>query len=319
MLENFIYSVNAVLPYFVLVLLGAVLKKTCKISDAFTERADWLVFNIGLPSMLFLEIASCSLSRDFDPSLILFLVIAVTLSFLLVSIAVSLTVRDITKRGAMIQGMCRSNFAVLGVPLAINMFGESGGAAVAIAMPFVVPMFNAYSVIILSVFSGGEKKKLSKATILGIIRNVVTNPLIIGVVAALPFMIFSLPLPTVADKSLSYLSGLTTPLALMSLGANFKLESLRGSIKYAIASALGKTVILPTIALTVAVLCGLRNESLGVVLICFGAPAAGSSYLMSKKMDNDHNLASQILLLSNFICVITIVLLIFTLKTLNLI
>ena len=319
MLDNLVYSINSILPIFLLVVLGALLKKWGKITESFTEIADWIVFKIALPVMLFLEVASCSISDDFDGKLVLFLVISVTTVFTLVSVIVALLMKDNSKRGAFIQGMCRSNFAILGVPLAENMFGEAGGKTIAIVMPFIILMFNSYSVIILSMFSGSEKHKLDKKSVLGIIKNVVTNPLIIAVVLAIPFMLFDITIFTAADKTLGYLSALATPLALLSLGANFKTESLRGRVSYAALAALGKTVIVPAVAVTVAALCGLRGPALGVVLICFGSPTAVTSYIMAKKMDNDHDLAAQILLLSTLVCVVTIFAGIFILKTLALI
>ena len=97
------------------------------------------------------------------------------------------------------------------------------------------------------------------------------------------------------------------------------MESLKGRVSYAVVGALLKTVGVPLIGVTAAVLCGLRGPSLGVVLICFGAPTAVSSYIMAKKMDNDHELAAQILLLSTMLCVLTIFAGIFILKTLALI
>ena len=199
------------------------------------------------------------------------------------------------------------------------MFGDVGGQAIAIAMPFVIVMFNSYSVVILSLFSESEDEKMSGKKLLGILKNVVTNPLIIGVLLSIVVMLSGIKLPQFATKTLSYLSGLTTPLALLSLGANFKIESLHGRVGYAIVGSLGKTTVLPIIAVTAAVLVGLRGPSLGVVLICFGAPTAVSSYIMAKKMDNDHELAAQILLLSTFVCVFTIFIGIFTLKSLMLI
>ena len=319
MLSNLTYSVNAILPIFLLAVLGALLKKFGKIKDAFIETADWMVFKVALPVMLFLEVAGSSLSESLDIGLILFLIVSVTLSFFTMSVIISLTVRDVSKRGAMIQGSCRSNFAILGVPLAVNMFGDAGGQAIAIAMPFVILMFNTYSVIILSVFSGDSEKRLNRTTVVGILKNIVTNPLIIAVVLGLPLMLLGIELPAAADKTLNYLSGLTTPLALISLGANFKLESLKGRAGYAVTGALTKTLILPAIAVTAAALIGLRGPSLGVVLICFGAPTAVSSYIMAKKMGNDHELAAQILLLSTMVCALTIFLGIFILKTLALI
>ena len=319
MLDNLIYSINAILPIFLLVVIGILLKKYNRIDDSFTDTADWIVFKIGLPILLFSEVAGCSISENLDLRLIVFLLISVSISFLGVSILTVLFMRDRAKRGAFIQGVCRSNFAILGVPLAVNMFGDEGGAAIAIAVPFVIIMFNAYSVIILSVFSGNDKHKLNKKAILGILKNIVTNPLIIGVLAGVPFMLTGISLPTAADKTLGYLSGLTTPLALISLGANFRIESLRGRIGYAAVGALGKTAVLPALALTAAALAGLRGPALGVVLICFGAPTAVSSYIMAKKMDNDHELAAQILLLSTFLCAFTIFAEIFVLRSLALI
>ena len=319
MFDNLLYSVNAILPIFLLVVLGWVLKRTGKITDGFCEIADWLVFKVGLPVMLFLEVAESSLEENRDAKLILYLVIAVTASFTLMSLASLFVVRDPKMRGAFIQGSCRSNFAILGVPLAQNMFGEVGGQVIAITMPFVILMFNSYSVVILSIFSGSREHRFSRQTLKAILRSIVTNPLIIGVVLGLPFMIWKIPIVTAASKTLHYLSGLTTPLALLSLGANFKAESLRGRAGYAVLGAFNRTLLIPAIAVTGAALFGLRGPALGVVLICFGAPTAVSSYIMAKKMDNDHELAAQILLLSTMVCVLTIFAGIFILRSLALI
>ena len=143
--------------------------------------------------------------------------------------------------------------------------------------------------------------------------------LIIGVVLGLPFMFFGWELPVIANKSLTYLNNLCTPLALMSLGANFKPANMKGRMGYAVAASLGKTVLLPGLMVTLAALLGFRDASLGVVLILFGAPTAVSSYIMAKKMKNDGELAAQILLLTTLLCIVTIFIGIFILKTLALI
>ncbi len=317
MVGNLIYSINAILPIFLLVVLGFVLRKSGKVDEKFMETADWVVFKIALPVMLFLEVATGSINHEMDRKLILYLVISVTTVFFLVSLLCALFMKDKSKRGAFVQGSCRSNFAILGVPLAVNMFGEVGGQAIAFAMPFIILMFNGYSVILLSVFSEGEEKRDGKGMAFAVLKDVVTNPLVLAVAAGLPFMFFEISLPAVADKTLKYLSELATPLALISLGANFRTESLKGRVGYAILGAVIKTVILPLVAVTVAVCIGLRGPSLGVVLICFGAPSAVSSYIMAKKMGNDYDLAAQILLLSTMLCVLTVFVGIFILKTLS--
>jgi predicted permease len=316
LLQNLIYSVNAVVPLFVLCLIGALLRKFGKVNDSFTEVADWIVFNIALPVMIFNEVASCSISEALDVSLIVFLVVSVTACFIAVSLLSLVFVRDKSKRGAFIQGSCRSNFAVLGVPLAVNMFGDAGRQAIAFAMPFIILMFNAYSVIILSIFSNSDDHKLNGKSILTTVKNVITKPLIIGALLGVAVMLSGWDMPSAADKTLTHLSNLATPLALISLGAGFKFESIKGRAGHAIAASLCKTVVLPVIMVTVAALLGFRGPSLGVIFICFGSPTAVSSYIMSKKMKNDHELASQIFLLSTVMCIVTIFGGIFVLKTL---
>lgn len=317
MLSNLTYSINAVVPIFILVILGYLLKRFRFITEEFCDVAERVVFKIALPIMLFLEVAKSSMEVIGDMRLIWFCLITVTTSFLLVTLFAALCIRDSSKRGAFVQGMCRSNFAILGVPLAENMFGSTGTQMIAIVMPFVILMFNSYSVIILSLFSSDAEHKLSKKSVLGILKNIVTNPLIIGVVLGLPFMLFDWELPVIANKSLTYLNNLCTPLALMSLGANFKPANMKGRVGYAVAAALGKTVLLPGIMVTLAAVLGFRGAPLGVVLILFGAPTAVSSYIMAKKMKNDGELAAQILLLTTLLCIVTIFIGIFILKTLQ--
>ncbi len=319
MASNFLYSFNAVAPIFLIVLVGVVLKKIGFVNDSFLDISEKLVFKIALPIMLFLEVARGSLSELADGKLIVFCIVTVTASFIIVSLLAVACIRDRDKRGAFVQGMCRSNFAILGVPLADNMFGEAGTTLIAIVMPFVILMFNAYSVILLSLFSSDSTQKLNGKKLLHILKNIVTNPLIIGVVLGIPFMLYGWQLPVVLNKSLNYLSGLTTPLALISLGANFRPESLRGRVGYAVVSSLGKTVVLPAIMVTIAALLGFRDASLGVILILFGAPTAVSSYIMAKKMGNDGELAAQILLLTTFLCMLTIFGGIFIIKSIGLI
>ena len=318
MLDNFIYSVNVILPVFIIVILGFVLGRTKFIGESFIEPAEKIVFKIALPVMLFLEVAGAEKLSGGDFDLILYCICSVTLVFLAVSLAAIIFVKK-EHRGSFVQGSCRSNFAVLGIPLAISMFGDAGGTAIALVMPFVIIMFNAYSVIVLSIFSKGEKKTGVKETVKRLFANIVTNPLIIAVVLAIPFLYFEIHLPTFADKSLSYISAMTTPLSLICLGANFKLSEMKGRIGVSLIATTLKLVILPAVTVTVAALLGFRNEALGTIFILFGAPSAVSSYIMAKNMKNDSDLAAQILLFSTMICLFTVFAGVFVLKNLELI
>lgn len=318
MLDNFIYSVNVILPVFIIVILGFILGRTKFLGEGFIDPAEKVVFKIALPVMLFLEVAGAEKLSGGDVRLITFCVVAVTAAFLLVSLGAFLFVKK-EYRGSFVQGASRSNFAVLGIPLAISMFGDAGGVAIALVMPFVIVMFNAYSVIILSLFANGGEQVRIREILKKLFFNIVTNPLIIAVILALPVLYFDIELPVFANRSLEYISAMTTPLSLICLGANFKLSAVKGRVGTALAATALKLVVLPAATVTVAALLGFRNEALGTIFILFGAPSAVSSYIMARNMKNDSDLAAQILLFTTMLCLFTVFSGVFLLKTFALI
>ncbi len=319
MLDSISYSFNIIAPIFIIVFLGALLRKMHFVNDSFLSVCDKLVFKICLPCLLFQDIATTDISESLNIKLIIFCMIAVTLTAFLPCLFMPMFVRDKAKCGAFIQGNFRSNAAILGVTLAQSMFGDGGVSVIAMVLPFVVVLFNVYAVIILTIFAPTDSKLSPRELVKHIVKAVVTNPLIIAIVLALLWQLVPIELPNVADRSLSYLADITMPISLISLGASIDLSSLKGRIGLAIASSVSKTLIVPALAIGAAILLGLRNIELGVVLIVFGGPAAVSSYIMAKQMKSDHELAGQILLISTMMCIFTLFLGIFILKETGLI
>jgi predicted permease len=318
MWNNFVYSVNVILPIFILVMLGWLLKRFNFFKEGFLESADKMVFKIMLPCMLFIESSKADLrGGSGQMSFILFGCAGISVSFLILWLIIPVFVKDDAKRGAMIQGSFRSNFTILGVPLAASMFGEKGSIAIAVLTPFIILLVNIYSVIILSVFAPhGTEKSIIK--IAGrIAKSTLTNPLIIAVVLALPFMLTDISLPVFAEKTLSYLSQATVALSLISLGAGITGSAIKGKIKYSLAATFIKTVLLPAVMVAIAYIFGFRNTELGVLFILFGTPSAVASYIMAKNMKSDDELAGQILLLTTMFCLITIFAGIFVMKNIG--
>lgn len=316
MLENLLFSVNAVLPIFLLVGLGWFLKKKSFLPDAFYSGSEKFVFKIALPCMLFLNVAESTVENlENNIPLVLFCSVSVVVAFLLLVLTVPIFVKDNDKRGAFIQGAYRSNFGILGLPLAANLFGVEGTSTAAILMPAAIIFFNVLAVVILTVYAPNDLKKKPSVLARDIAISVVTNPLIIGVVAGLPFLFFDIELPLFLSKTASNLSGTVSALALISLGAGFSRESLVGKVKYSLAASALKTAVIPALAVLAAYLCGFRGVQLGLVFILFGSPTAVSSYIMAKNMKSDHEMAGQILLLSTLMCLFTLFLGIFLLRS----
>ena len=292
--ENLLYCVNTVVPIFLLVLLGWVFRRIGLLSDAFFDNAEKFVFRVALPCNLFL--------------------------FVLLMAFVPLFIKDNGKRGAFIQGVHRSNFAILGVPLAERLFPETGRAVAASLMPFTITLFNVFAVVALTVFSSEKRERGITGAVCRSFAGIVKNPLIIGILLGVPFMLIEpLRLPVPIYTCVDYLSSLTTPLALMCLGASVKLSRLSRNAGAASVAAALKVALVPAVFVTSAALLGFRGVQLGAVLVLFGAPTAVSSFIMAKNMKSDHALAGQILLITTVMCLFTLFAGIYILRTLSLI
>ncbi len=319
MLDSFIFSFNSIAPIFVVVVLGAILKKIGFLKDGFLPVCDKFVFNICLPCLLFQDIASTDISESLNVNLILYCVAAITVTTFIPCVVVPLFIKDKAKCGAFVQGVFRANSAILGITLAVNMFGDLGKSVTAMVLPFTVVLFNVYSVIVMTIFAPSDHKMAPKQLLLHILKSIVTNPLIVAIVLALLWQRVPAEIPTAVDKSLSYLADMSMPMALISLGASINMESLRGRIGLAVGASIGKTILVPLLVISVAALLGYRGVELVAVFTIFGTPAAVSSYIMAKQMKSDHELAGQILLVSTLMSLFTMFVWIFALRQFGLI
>lgn len=320
MINNLIFSVNAILPIFIMVFLGWILKNKNFLPDEFFTYADKFVFKIALPCNLFVSVINGDATKLKSSLPLMFFMCATILLYFLVACAVvPLFIKENGKRGAFIQGIYRGNFAILGLPLAENLFGEAGTTTAAVVMPIAIVMINVLAVIILSIYAPSDVKKPPRETVVDILKSIVKNPLIIGSLFGLAAMLAGVELPGFVSKTVNELSDTVFALALMSLGANFSLAALKGRVGTSVIGALCKTVLFPVIGVGAAIAFGFRSVELGVLLVFFGAPTAVSSYIMAKNMKNDYEMASQILLTSTLLCMFTLFVGIFVLKTLELI
>lgn len=318
-MNELIFSLNTVLPLILLVALGFFIKKIGILPSEFFGSAEKLVFKIALPCSLFLSVSKADPYQTFSPKLILFVIIGTLAAVTAVGLIAPVFIKKNEERGAFIQGAYRSNFALLGTPLAQRLFPETGGAVASSLMPFTIPLFNVIAVIVLSLFAPLDKKLPPKKIAAKTLKGIVTNPLIIGIVLALPFMLLRVKLPTVATATLGYVGGLASPLALICIGASIAGGMETKKLGKAFVSAGLKVIIVPAIAVIVAVLLGFRDVELGMILITFGSPMAVTGYIMAKNMGSDEKLAGQILLISTILCAFTLFFGIYILASLSLI
>jgi len=304
MLDSFMICLNAVFPLVLLVVLGVVLSKTRFLSEEFFNQADKLVFKVVLPVYIFTEVSAKYDSEGvFDLKFVIFCFAGIIGSFLIFSCVTPLFIKNKASCGAFIQSVYRGNYAILGLPLAESFFPANGLAVGALIMPVAIPLFNVLAVIILTVNSG-EGETRAKVDVKKMIFDIVTNPLIIAVFAGFLFM--HIPMPVLAADFLGRLAKMSTPLALISLGACFRFDSLVSKLKYTIPAVAIRMVVMPIIITAIAIALGMRDVQLLVIFVLFSAPSAVSSYIMAKRMNSDHELAGQIVVLTTVTAAFTI-------------
>lgn len=313
-MDSFIYSLNATVPVFVVMLVGWILRQKGMLNANFVNVADRFNFAVTLPILLFRDIASMDIMKDFELKFFLYCVIATVLCFGVIWFFAEILLRDRSMIGSFVQGSFRGSMAVLGIALIQNIYGNSGLAPLMIVA--AVPLYNVFSVIVLTLKGGGrDGTGLEKGQIRSVLTGICTNPIILGILAGLPFAIFEIQIPGMALKSLNSFANMATPLALIAIGAGFELHKALGKISVTAVATVIKLVLQPAVFLPVAVIMGFRDQALVAILIMLGAPSTPTCYIMAKNMNNDSMLASGIVVLSMLAAPVTITLWIFALKT----
>ena len=316
-MENFIYSVDATFPIFLVMVIGSILKQIGMLNDNFVTVANRFNFKVTLPFMLFRDISGVDIRAVFDIRYVLFCALVSTACFWIIWGGVKLFLKDQSMRGAFVQASFRSSAAVMGLAFIQNMYGSSAMGPLMIVS--AVPLYNIFSVIVLT-FEGahsGEvdpKQKIKAACI-----NIAKNPIILGILAGLIVGLLGIDFPVIVDKTVNSVAQMATPLALITIGAGFEGRKALAKIRPTIVASMIKLVIQPLIFLPVAAWMGFRGEQMIAILIMLASPTTPSCYIMAKNMDNDGVLTASVIVMTTLLAAFTLTGWIFILKTVGLI
>ena len=314
-MDNLIFSLNATVPVFLLMILGLVLRKLNWIDDVFASKMNQFVFKVPLPLLVFLDLATVDFEESWDFKFVAFCFV-VTLISILLSAGTSLLWKDRSIRGEFIQASYRSCAAILGIALIQNIYGSAGMGPLMIIGS--VPLYNMMAVVVLSVFKPGQSglnRQVVKKTLWGI----VTNPIIIGIAAGLFWSAFKLPLAGIPEKVISNVAETATPLGLMAMGASFDIKKALQTGKPAVTASVIKLAGFCALFLPVAVALGFREEELVAILIMLGSATTVSCYVMAKNMGHEGTLTSSTVMLTTLFSAFTLTGWLFLLRSMRLI
>lgn len=311
-MQNLVFSLNATIPVFLMMVFGWIVNKFNLLDEHSTKKINQFVFKALLPALLFMDLSTADFKSVWDTKFVLFCFFATVGSIIIASL-ISLVHKDKTERGEIIQASYRSSAAILGIAFVKNIYGEAAMAALMIVG--TVPLYNIIAVITLSLTSPEKDKCDKKALFKKTAAEVMTNPIILGIIVGMIWSVLQIPQPVILSKSVSYLGNMATPLSLIALGASFKISDAKGKMKTALGITFIKLLLFCIIFLPAAILMGFRDEKLIAILVMLGSATTGSCFVMAKNMNHKGTITACSVMLTTLCSSFTLTAWLFVLKT----
>lgn len=335
-MDTLLFAINAIMPIILLILLGYFLKRKNFLDEQWFKKGNKMIFRVCLPAMLFINVYNIESFSQINWTAVLYSEIVIVLLFLLGIPLVKWLIPDDKQKGVVVQCIFRSNFGIIGLPLAAALGSSESLGIAAVLSAFSIPTFNVLATIAMTMFlkdSGG------KLDVKGMVKKIVTNPLNIGVAIGLVVLairsfipvnaagqlVFSLKdsLPFVY-KTVNNVSQICSPFALIILGGLFEFSAIKGRKKPIIIGTAARIFFAPLVGVGAVILLSKFTDfqmdmaAYPALLALFGSPMAVSSAVMAQEMDNDSVLAGQLVVWTSFFSIITLFVFILTLRTIGL-
>jgi malonate transporter and related proteins len=287
--HTFLFAFKITAPVFVMLFLGLWLQRRHSINNDFIKTASQLVYNLGLPVMLFITCATADTSQATDWNLLIAFVAMTALVFIGSLLTAHWHCSDKRDEGVMIQGAFRGNLVILGLAFCANAYGEKGLALASLPVAMTVIMYNVLSVYVLnrSLHHSGASLK---PTLIGIAKN----PLIIAIAVGFLTNASGINLPGVILDSGKYLSQMVLPLALICIGGSLGATRLTQIDAATLSACVWKLILSPLIACAIGITLGLRGDALAILFLLAASPSATISFVMVQAMNGNGPLAARI-------------------------
>lgn len=292
MLQALSIAFHAIVPLFLIIAVGYTVKRLGWIGPEEVRRFNKVCFYTFMPVMLFYNIYTSDFSHAVRLPYALF-VVGMALAMILLAFLITLAAEKTPeRRGVMIQAAFRSNFVLLGLPIAAELLPEGNLGVTALMVAIVVPIYNMMSVVVLEYFRGGKPRAGE------VLLAVVKNPLILGSVAGLLVQALHITLPEVLVSFAGKMNSAATPLILLLLGASFETREITRYKKELLVCVGLRLVVFPGAILTLAAALGLRDIEFVTVLAMTAAPTAVNSFNMAQQLGGDSQLAGSAVVVS---------------------
>lgn len=305
-------SFEAVMPLFFPMALGYIMRKANQVPESAIPAMNNLVFRVFIPIMLFCNIYGNAVTFNAYARLLSFILCGITILFILLSLMVPRFVQEPSRRGTLIQGIMRSNTAIYGMPIGLSILGNEYAPIISIVIATIVIPFNLFSILTL------EINRDKKPEIKQILYKIAANPLIVLIVLALLCNQLRISLPPLLLSCMRQVGSITTPFSFFVLGASFTFSAAAKNRKALTVSCFLKLIAAPLFYIVPAILLGFQGFELILILLVCAPPTAVSSYPMASAMGGDSELASELVVFTSALSMITMFLWTYALQALSL-
>jgi malate permease and related proteins len=296
---------NVLAPVFLLIALGVVLQRTHFVSGGFLREANKVTYWLGLPALLFSNLAT-SLHQAAGAEVMLNTLLLATALVIATGYLAAWILRLHSPRvGTFVQGAFRGNLAYVGLPIVYSLPdvpSASGLSIRAAAVIAIAPMLVLYNVIGVTVLITSQHN-LSRAMVKPLLKQLATTPPLIATLAGFAWALTGIPLPPAIALSFDWLGQMALPLALLGIGGALAQSRAGQEWRVPVTAALVKTIASPIFGYFIGRQLGLSGVELAVVMIFLATPTAGISYTMATQLKGDEPLASSTILFSTIIAI----------------
>lgn len=288
---------ETILVVFALIAIGYGASALRLIKPATGDGLSDFVFTVAVPLLLFRTIATAG----FDDGAPWALWITYFSTILITWTVAHGTIRagfGRDTRSGVVAGVTAgfSNLVLLGIPFVTALYGEAGLAALTQIVSVHLPVMMAASIILYewALRRDGAVTRAPGVTSLvtGFLRQLFSNPLIIGILAGLLARVSNVPIPDVIDRVIASLAGVAGPTALFAMGVSLRGYGVRGQVKQALSLVTLKLALMPAVALGVALLLGLPEFQAKIAVAAASLPSGVNSWLIANRLGTGQRLAS---------------------------
>lgn len=312
-MNSFQTALSAVLPMFVMLVMGNFLKRIKMVDEHTLNKMNTLCFKTFLSISLYYNIYRANIAEVFNGKLLMFAVITQFIILGISFIAAIPVTKGKKKRGALIHGIFHTNFVIFGTLIGTALCGEGNIGAISLLIAVIVPVQNILSVITLEMFREGGKISFKQ-----IAKGVIKNPYVIAAILGCLTHLFGIRYPDLIVNIFRDLGRCGTPVALIVMGGLFNFGAVYENIKSIITGVVFRLIVVPAILIPISIWLGFRGGDLIGLMCIFVAPCATTSFNLASAMDSDADLAAQLVVFTSVASIFTIFIWIFTLSQLKL-